>query len=281
MEAVAALETGVITPQSTVMSTGGINVGQWFFPDWKAGGHGRTDVVKAIADSVNTFFYAIGGGWGEIVGLGPDRLAAWLERFGWGKTLGIDLPGEANGLVPSPAWKAQHSSEPWYIGDTYHMAIGQGDILVTPLQVAAATAAIANGGTLYRPRLVAAIGDGSGALKPIPLQVINDRLVSPEVIKVVHEGMRSTVTDGSARRLMTLPITVAGKTGTAQVASGLPHAWFTAFAPLSNPQIVLAIVIEHGGEGSAVAVPVAEEVLQWWAQHRLNVTSTVDTLAAP
>jgi penicillin-binding protein 2 len=263
------------------MSTGGIAVGQWFFPDWKAGGHGRTDVVKAIAESVNTFFYAIGGGWSDIVGLGPDRLAAWLERFGWGSELGIDLPGEASGVVPTPAWKAKRSTEPWYIGDTYHMAIGQGDILVTPLQVAAATAAIANNGTLYQPQMVAAIADSSGKLQPVAPRVLADRLASSDVLALVRRGMRSTVTDGSAQRLKTLPVEAAGKTGTAQVSKGEPHAWFSAFAPYDHPKIVLAIVVEHGGEGSSVAVPVADDVLRWWAQRRLAPTSTVDTAPAP
>jgi penicillin-binding protein 2 len=262
----AGLETGVITPQTTVNSVGGISVGRWFFPDWKAGGHGVTDAVKALAESVNTFFYMVGGGWGDVIGLGPERMALWLERFGWGRALGIDLPGEANGVVPTPAWKAQRSEEPWYIGDTYHMAIGQGDILATPLQVAAATAAVANGGTLYKPQVVAAVADASGVLQQRLPQVLGERLASLATLDVVRRGMRAVVTDGSARRLASLPITVAGKTGTAQVADGLPHAWFTAFAPYEQPSIVLAIVVEHGGEGSSVATPVAEAVLRWWAE---------------
>lgn len=265
--AAAALQTQVITPQTTMFSTGGLSIGQWFFPDWKAGGHGVTNVEKAIAESVNTFFYTIGGGWGNITGLGPERLAMWLGKFGWGKRLGIDLPGEAPGTVPTPAWKEQHSSEPWYIGDTYHVSIGQGDLLVTPLQVAAATVAIANGGTLYQPHLVKAISRGSVSTFISPV-ILDNNLASADNLSVVKQGMRLTVTGGSAQWLMSLPMAVAGKTGTAQVAKGQPHAWFTGFAPFDNPQIVLTIIIENGGEGSTVAVPVAEEVWRWWAANR-------------
>lgn len=273
----AALEEGVITPQTTVLSTGGISIGRWFFPDWKAGGHGSTDVVKAIAQSVNTFYYAIGGGWGDIVGLGPERLARWLEKFGWGRALGIDLPGEADGLVPTPGWKSQRSDEPWYIGDTYHMAIGQGDILVTPLQVAAATAAVANGGTLYQPQVVASAADGSGQLQPRLPRVLAEHLASAATLEVVRRGMRTMVTEGSPSRLGRLPVEVAGKTGTAQSAAGNSHAWFTSFAPYRQPRIVLTVVVEHAGEGSAVAMPVADVVLRWWAEHR----APADALTPP
>lgn len=272
MLSAAALETGVITPQTTVNSTGGISVGKWFFPDWKAGGHGITNVVKALAESINSFFYAVGGGWGDIKGLGPDRIATWLKKFGWGRALGIDLPGESDGTVPDPAWKAARSTEPWYIGDTYHESIGQGDILVTPLQVAAATAAVANGGTLYQPQMVKTVIANDKTTQPHDPRVLADHIVSASSIQTVKDGMRACVTSGSARRLSTLPIEVAGKTGTAQVPKGDPHAWFTAFAPFDHPKIVLAIVIENGGEGSSVATPVAEEVLRWWAQNRLPVS---------
>lgn len=265
--AAAALQTGIITPQTTVMSTGGLSIGQWFFPDWKAGGHGVTNVEKAIAESVNTFFYTIGGGWGNITGLGPDRLAMWLSKFGWGKKLGIDLPGEVAGLVPTPAWKEQRGTEPWYIGDTYHESIGQGDILVTPLQVAAATASVANGGTLYQPHLVKAIIKDTNVTNVNPV-VLAENLADRANLAVVRNGMRLTVTSGSAQRLNSLSVAVAGKTGTAEVAKGQPHAWFSGFAPFDNPKIVLAIIIENGGEGSVMAVPVAEEVWRWWAANR-------------
>jgi penicillin-binding protein 2 len=146
----AALAEKIITSTTNVLSVGGIRVGPWFFPDWKAGGHGVTNVRRAIAWSVNTFYYYIGGGYESFVGLGVDRLGAWMRRFGLGEKTGIDLPAEAAGFVPSKEWKQEAKGEPWFLGDTYNLSIGQGDLLVTPLQVAVYAATVANGGTLLR-----------------------------------------------------------------------------------------------------------------------------------
>lgn len=246
--ALAALEEGVITPSTTVLSQGGLRVGQWFFPDWKQGGHGLTDVRRAIAESVNTFFYTIGGGHGSMQGLGIERITTWMRKFKFGERLGIDLPNEATGLVPTPEWKKQQRDEIWYIGDTYHLSIGQGDILVTPLQIAAMTSFFANGGTLWQPKL---LSDAEPRAIALSLASVNN-------VRVVREGMRRTVTAGSAQRLHPLPIAVAGKTGTAQWSSKRPsHAWFTGFAPYDNPELVLTVLVEEGGEGSSIAVPVA------------------------
>lgn len=251
--ALAALEEGVITSTTTVLSQGGIAVGPWFFPDWKTGGHGITDVRRAIAESVNTFFYTIGGGYGKIQGLGIDRLATWLKKFNFGAPLGIDIPQEAAGLIPTPAWKKEKRDEQWYIGDTYHLAIGQGDILVTPLQIAAMTSFFANGGTLWRPTLLA---------DALPVALTNTR-ATPAYIQVIREGMRRTITDGSAQFLSGLPVAVAGKTGTAEWSSTrAPHAWFTGFAPYTNPELVLTVLVEEGGEGSSIAVPVAADAFR-------------------
>lgn len=262
--AAAALEAGVITAQTTVLSTGGIHYGAWFFPDWKAGGHGRTDVRKALAESVNTFFYMIGGGTETFPGLGIDRLSVWLKRFGLGTTTGIELPGEAAGLVPTPEWKERIKGEAWVIGDTYHAAIGQGDVLVTPLQMAVVTQAFANGGTIYAPHLLAVKSGPDGETLTEPKKLAYDFL-SPQTLDVVRQGMRQTVTAGSAPSLQTVPVGVAGKTGTAQGRSDRPtHAWFTGFAPYDRPEIVITVLIEEGGEGSSVAVPVAREFLSWY-----------------
>ncbi len=133
--AAGALEEGIVTPETTVQSEGGIRVGSWFFPDWKAGGHGRTNLTKALAESVNTYFYRVAGGFGDQPGLGIERIDAWAERIGFGDPTGIDLPGERQGFLPTPSWKQRVKGEAWYIGDTYHAAIGQGDVLVTPLQL--------------------------------------------------------------------------------------------------------------------------------------------------
>lgn len=268
--AAAALAEGVITPQTSFLSSGGIQVGQWFFPDWLAGGHGITDVRKALAWSVNTFFYTIGGGYGRVSGLGMDKMSAYLKRFGLGQRLGIDLPGEESGFIPSPAWKSAAKGEPWYIGDTYNVSIGQGDLLVTPLQMANLTATIANGGTLFPPHLV------SHLIDPLTKQEteqdwlpLNDQVVAGEYLETVRLGMRDCVAYGSCRRLSTLPFALGGKTGTAQWSSTrAPHAWFTSFAPYDQPEVVLTVVIEEGGEGAQAALPVAEDFYRWWWRER-------------
>ncbi|HVN67408.1 MAG TPA: penicillin-binding transpeptidase domain-containing protein, partial [Candidatus Sulfotelmatobacter sp.] len=150
LESAGALQDGIITDRTTVNSVGGIRIqDKWFFPDWKAGGHGLTNVYKAIAWSVNTFFYEVGGGYKDFKGLGEDGLKKWFELGGLGSPTGIDLPGESAGLVPDEAWKIKSTGEQWYIGDTYHMAIGQGGVLVTPIQVAQYTSLFADGGILY------------------------------------------------------------------------------------------------------------------------------------
>lgn len=251
----AALMEKVINDKTTILSTGGIRLGQWFFPDWKPGGHGVTDVRKAIAMSVNTFFYLMGGGGQQgITGMGPEALSRWLKTFGLGAKAGIDIPGESVGFVPTPTWKQDVRKEPWYIGDTYNLSIGQGDLLVTPLQVARYTAAIANGGNLVTPRLV----------ENTPVQV-GERLADAAVIETVRLGMRDAVISGSARSLSILPFTSAAKTGTAQWSKTKnTHAWFTAFAPFETPEVVITVLVDEGGEGSGVAAPIAKKILQGW-----------------
>lgn len=260
--AASALAESVITAGSTVRSTGGIRVGRWFFPDWKPGGHGTTDVIKAIAESVNTFFYAVGGGWEQIEGLGIGRLVKGFRLFGLGSKLGIDLPAEASGFVPTEEWKERVMEEPWYIGDTYHVSIGQGGMLVTPLQVAAWTAVFANGGSLVRPHVVKSIRSDR-AIELVGTHVIDDQVVPEEAIATVRRGMREAVLSGSARSLRLSPWTMAGKTGTAQWRDGEPtHAWFTGFAPYDDPKIVVSVLVEAGGEGSRAAAPVAREIME-------------------
>ncbi len=256
--AAAALTEGIIKQNTTVISTGGINIGSSFFPDWKPGGHGAVNVKNALAWSVNTFFYYIGGGYNSFIGLGVDRLSLWLEKFGLGQNTGIDLPSESSGFVPTREWKEKVKHERWYIGDTYNLSIGQGDLLVTPLQVARFTAAIANGGRLVAPHV-----DADFELSENKAKSVN---VSAEHLNIVRAGMREAVTYGSGRALSALPIPVAGKTGTAQWRSDKPnHAWFTCFAPYDNPEIVVTVLLEEGIEGSAVAVPVAKKILETWA----------------
>ncbi|MDO8507506.1 MAG: penicillin-binding protein 2 [bacterium] len=265
--AAGALQEGTINESSTVNSTGGIKVGEWTFPDWKAGGHGVTNVIKAIAESVNTFFYAIGGGYGNIKGLGPEKIKHYLDLFGFDKETGLDIGGESKGSIPDPLWKEKVKNEDWYLGDTYHMAIGQGDLLVTPLQISNATCAIANGGKLYKPHFVSEIVDENDKVLEIKKpELASQNFISPENLEIVRRGMRQTVVAGSARQLNTLPVPISGKTGTAQFGPDMKayHGWFTSFAPSDNPTIELTILVEGSGGGDVTAVPIAKEVYQWY-----------------
>lgn len=267
--AAAALSEGLITGATKYLSVGGFGIGQSFFPDWKAGGHGLTDVRRALAESINTFFYIIGGGYDKFPGLGIEKINEHSHLFGLGEKTNIDLPSEATGLVPTPEWKMAVKKTPWYIGDTYHVSIGQGDILVTPLQIANYIAAIANGGTLYEPRLLletsSALNSGRERQNH---KIKKNKKIDDSYLRIVREGMRQTITSGSAQMLADLPIEVAGKTGTAEAGKHEPHAWFVGFAPYQSPQIVVAVVIEEAGEGSTYAAPVAREIMQWWALNR-------------
>ncbi len=264
--AAAALQEKIISQNTSILSSGGLHVGQWSFPDWKAGGHGATNVKKAIAESVNTFFYYIGGGYDNFTGLGIDRMVNYLRKFLLGTALGIDLPNEGVGFVPTKDWKEATKKESWYIGDTYHVAIGQGDLIVTPLQVASYTMAFANGGTMYRPHLVKELKRPDGTVvKTIDKQIIATNMIDEQNMEIVRQGMRETVLSGSARSMSSLPVTAAGKTGTAQWSSKKdPHGWFTGFAPYENPEIVITVLVEEGKGGDLAGTPIAREFMQWY-----------------
>lgn len=260
----AGLEAGVITADTTLTTPAAITIGQFRFPDWKY--HGLTNTRKAIAESNNVFFYIVGGGWEEknLPGLGVDRLNAYLASFGLGKPTGIDLPGEMPGLLPDDAWKQKQFNERWYIGNTYQSSIGQGYLLATPLQMAVGTAAVANGGTVWEPRIVKSfINPEDLSESPLEPKASRTGIISADNLKTVREGMRQAVLSGSAQPLRNLKVTSAGKTGTAQFGNqGLTHAWFTGFAPYENPEYVYAILVEGGGESYWSSVPVAEEILR-------------------
>jgi len=264
--ALAGLEEGLISENSTFLSTGGIKIDKWFFPDWKAGGHGVTDVKKALAESVNTFFYYVGAGDNEeMQGLGIDKMTEYFSRFWLGQKTGIDLYGENEGFLPSKDWKEEVKGEPWYIGDTYHLSIGQGDILVTPLQVANYTATIANGGTLYQPRIVNSIVNKDNEFEDITPIILNENFINSYYYQIVQDGLREAVLTGSARSLLSLPVTSAGKTGTAQFGNeGKTHAWFTSYAPFEKPEIVITVLVEAGGGGETMALPIAKSALEYW-----------------
>jgi penicillin-binding protein 2 len=250
--ATAALTEGIVTPEKTFLSTGGLMLGNRFFPDWRPGGHGITNVYHAIADSVNTYFYMIGGGNESFKGLGIEKLMDWARVFGLGAKTGIDLPGEAAGFLPSKEWKKETKGEDWFLGDTYNASIGQGDILVTPLQMARATSAVAEDGLLVTPHLI--LGEDSA----------QTRVADAATENIVRDAMRQTILNGTATSLQILPVSSGGKTGTAQWnANKVPHSWFTGFAPFENPSITIAVIVEEGGDMN-LATPVARDILDWY-----------------
>ena len=269
--AAAALQEGIINTRTSFLSAGGISVSRWFFKDWKAGGHGITNVKKAIADSVNTFFYIIGGGHDDFEGLGVNKIAAYLQQFGFADITEIDIPGESAGFIPTPDWKQKVKDERWYIGDTYNLSIGQGDFLTSPLQLTVATAAVANGGILYSPRLIHGIANSKLEVeKEFESNILNAQFILPEHLLTIRQGMRQTILSGSAKHLLGAGgLDIAGKTGTAQWSNNKePHAWFTSFAPYEDPEIVLTILIEEGENGASVAAGIARDFYNWWGWYR-------------
>lgn len=283
----AGLQEGVINRNTTLVDTGVMYVASEYDPSvraafygWYRPGLGPVNVVTALERSSDIFFYQVGGGFPEtgFQGLGQKRLAEYARLFGFGAPTGIDLPGEAEGLVPDDKWKRHTVGEVWYLGDTYNMSIGQGYFLATPLQLLNATAAVANGGTLYRPQLVERIEDGQGkVVHEFTPKVIRQLPIAPEHLSLVRQGMRAAVAGAAGTaRFAGLPaeVEVAGKTGTAEFAGPKTkdghqptHAWFTAFAPYQNPEIALIVFVDGHGvgeviEGSAVAAPIAAEILR-------------------
>lgn len=257
-----ALQNNVVSPTYSVDTPPAIVIGNSTFPDWKD--HGVTTIRTAIAESNNVFFYMLGGGWQNVKGLGMDRLTNTLHAFGLEEPTGIDTGNESTGFLLSPAWKKAQKGEPIYLGDVYHLSIGQGDILVTPLQMTVATAAIANNGSLITPHLAESFVDAkNNVLSPIEPTVRRALPFSAANLQVVREGMRQAVTAGSSRPLGVLKEAVAGKTGTAQFGSqDRTHAWFTGYAPYDNPQIVVTVLVEGGGGSFEVALPLAEDALR-------------------
>lgn len=276
--ATTALDAGVISVDTAFHTPPFINVGGHKFPDWKDHSSENTNVKMAIAQSNNIFFYSLGGGNSQSPiqkGLGPDGMKNGLAKFGYGQKTGIDLTGESAGFLPTSEWKKKTTGENWYIGDSYNMAIGQGGLLVSPLQIANATAAIANGGKIFRPYLVSQIIDSQGKQilsASIGPKLINQGMFSNSSLQTVQQGMRMTTqTGGSAYSVFgpDFPLEVAAKTGTAQFGNeGKTHAWFTSYAPYNDPQIVLTVIVEGAGEGFEAAAPVAKDILAWWADHK-------------
>jgi penicillin-binding protein 2 len=240
-------------------------------------GHGELSIVAGIAVSCDIFFYQLGGGYYSFQGLGLDRLVKYAHAFGYGELTGIDLVGENTGLVPDAKWKRLNWSETWTTGDTYNMTIGQGFILATPLQVLNATAAVANGGTLYRPQLVYQVTNTEdNVVRDFQPEIIRQLPISEENLSVVREGMEGAVQWGTAQWADLWEVSVAGKTGTAEYCDKYPdclndkgrietlHAWFTAYAPTDDPEIAIVAFVYGGGEGAESAVPVAADIIRYY-----------------
>jgi penicillin-binding protein 2 len=300
--AAGGLEEGVVTTDTRLHCGGILWLPNRFYPDDPSlaqpfycwihhdyhGSHGPMSIIPALGQSCDIYFYQLGGGFRDTFeGLGEDRLGYYAELFGMGSETGIDLPGEAPGLVPTVKWKRVNYSESWVTGDTYNMAIGQGFVLATPLQVLNSAAAVANGGVLYRPQVVREVLDGEGNMvRPFAPEVIRQLPLSAETLEVVRQGMLAAVEgSGATAWAIDVPgVRVAGKTGTAEYfvdrnKDGVPdrdregnlptHAWFTAFAPYEDPEIALVVFVFGGGEGSATAVPIASDILNYYFYREL------------
>lgn len=268
--ALAALEEGIIGPEKKILSTGSISIPNPYAPDipsvfkdWKA--HGFVDMREALAVSSDVYFYEVGGGFEDQQGLGISAIHEYLTRFGFGDTTGIALSGEEPGVVPNPDWKAAtFGGERWFLGDTYHTAIGQYGFQATPLQLVRATAAIANGGTLLTPTIEKGrIGRGES------LGVGNENL------RVVREGMRLAVAPGNtAAALNIFGIAVAGKTGTAEVGAHNEYinSVVEGFFPYEHPRFAFAVVMERARSGTTAGAPfVMRNVLLWIQRERQNM----------
>ena len=274
VDSIAALSERTLTPRTAYFCPGGMYFGGREYRCWRKRGHGTISVHRAIVESCDVFFYNVGQH------LGVDRLAAWAHALGLGQKSGIELDNEKSGVIPSSQWKWRRYRERWYPAETLSVAIGQGYVAVTPLQLAELAAEIGNGGTLYQPQFVKEIDALDGTpVKVFPPIIRSHVNIDPTVLDQVRSGMIGVVNagDGTAHGARLDGVTVAGKTGTAQVikeAQGVrvkenagpekyrDHGWFMAFAPVDHPRIAVACIIEHGGHGGSSAGPVVKAVMQ-------------------
>jgi penicillin-binding protein 2 len=293
--ATGALQEGILDGRRTRLSCPGTIVvpNKYYEHDpgratsfhcWNRAGHGSLDIVGGIANSCNIFFYKVGGGFEEdnFEGLGMDDengIPHYARLLGFGARTGVELTGEISGTVPTRTWKRLTYGESWATGDTYNLSIGEGYIVVTPLQMLNAINVIANGGTLYRPHIVHHVADADGNVtQPFEPEIIRTLPISPENWSLIQQGMEGAVAYGTAVRTQIEGVRIAGKTGTAQYCDDIAlatgacgvgyaqpeHAWFTAFAPVENPEVSVIVFLYNGGEGSIYAAPVAHEILEYY-----------------
>ena len=282
--ALAALELGKRTPRSTIHDPGYFDFGGRRFRDSRPGGNGVVDLYKSIVMSSDTYYYQVAND------LGIDAIAGFMKHFGFGERTGIDLQGEATGVLPSPEWKMRRFKRPeqqkWYAGETISIGIGQGYNAYTPIQLAQAMATLANGGAMYRPHLIAYVDDPrTGERRPVEAELVHKVPVRRDHLEFVKRALAGVNKEGTAARsFANAPYTSGGKTGTAQVigikqnekydeskvAERLrDHSLFIAFAPLENPKIALSVVVENGGFGARAAAPIARTVLDYYLLGKL------------
>lgn len=261
----AGLSIGKITAQTSFEDTGVVNIGPYTFTNWYFTQYGKLEgsvnLVKALKRSNDTYFYHLAQATGEKV------LQDTSRKLGFGKKVGIDIPGEALGLVPDNEWKLNKTSEVWFPGDTLHMAIGQGFVLTTPLQISNLITTIASLGKIYPPHLGLKITNSEGKLvKEFKVNESKEKW-KKEDLELVKKGLNEVPKQGgTAWPFFNFPIESAGKTGTAEFGdlAGRTHAWYTGFAPSDDPKIAVTVLIEGGGEGSTVATPVVKEIMRWF-----------------
>jgi penicillin-binding protein 2 len=274
--AIAALEEGHIDETTKVYCPGHMAFGDRIFHCWKKGGHGEVDIYRALAESCDVYFYQAG------LAVGVDKLAEYARAYGLGSPTGIRLGNEAHGLIPTSDWKMRRLGRSWQKGETLNVAIGQGYNLSTPLQMLVLISAIGNGGTRFEPQIVKHISTADGITVKEVQPVVKGRLnISSKTMEIVKKGLWEAVNGdrGTARGIRLKHIPISGKTGTAQLvarkepneneaeteealdAMHLPHAWFVAYAPSENPQIAVAVIVEHGEHGSTAAAPIAKEII--------------------
>ena len=268
--ALAGLDSGAIKPDDAVTCTGSLKSGRRSFRCWKKGGHGTISFHRAIVESCDVYFYTMG----ERIGW--DRVAEYARKLGYGSLTGILLPDEKPGLIPTTAWKKKRTGEPWYGGDTFINSIGQGFVLVSPIQACQMMSAVANNGYFYRPVLLKQTRNReTGVVNVLSSDEKRRVILDPQALQEVRDALAGVVAEpgGTAHGAATPLATVAGKTGTAQVIaqkvagrklseSTSDHAWFVGYAPVDHPRIAVAVLVEHGGHGGSAAAPIAKKVIE-------------------
>ncbi len=249
----AALQKGKINPQTSFECEGFLRLGTYSFGCWNGKGHGSENLFEGFAHSCNVYFFHLG------LLLGPESLVEECQRWGLGRGTEIELAGEAPGLVPNRHWKWQVFHQPWYDGDTLNFAIGQGYLLMTPLQAARMISAVANGGKLVKPYLVKQVGSVEVAQPRSQTMGLDQKTVD-----AILEGLRRVIDDptGTGQLALSSQVSIAGKTGTAETPDGASHAWFVGFAPVENPKIAFAVFLEHGGGGGYAAAPIGKQLVE-------------------